>query len=111
MAGKPPVATAHTNRKQALLYEFPLKPGRVTLFRVSQALGQPKVILASGEMLARDMAFTGTAGVIQFDRGTVAVLQAMIGSGLEHHMALAYGDHRPALRQLAATLDLPLLEI
>ena len=34
-----------------------------------------------------------------------------IASGLEHHMALAYGDHRAALRDTAAALGIPVLEI
>jgi L-fucose isomerase-like protein len=57
------------------------------------------------------MAFTGTSGVMRFDRPADAVLDNVIASGLEHHMALAYGDFRPQLRQLAATLGLPVLEI
>jgi L-fucose isomerase-like protein len=106
-----PRATVHTNRKQALLYEFPLKPGRVTFFRLSQALGAPKIILASGEMLARDMAFTGTSGVVKFDHGAKAVLQDVIASGLEHHMALTYGDHMDALKAIAAGMELPVVEL
>ena len=39
------------------------------------------------------------------------VLDEIIASGLEHHMALAYGDHRDALRGTAGALGLPLLEI
>ena len=111
MAATPPRATVHTNRKQALLYEFALKPGQVTLFRVSQARGAVQVVLAQGEMLERPMAFTGTSGVLRFDRGTAHVLADLIGSGLEHHMALAYGDHTQALEGVAAALDVPVLEL
>ena len=106
-----PRATIHTNRKMPLLFEFPLKPGRVTFMRISQAFGQPKMILASGEMLKRPMAFTGTSGVVRFDGGTERALDRMIASGLEHHMALAYGEHRAALRDVAAALGLAVLEI
>lgn len=111
MAARMPTATVHTNRKQALLMEFPLKPGRVTMFRVSQARGRAHVVIATGEMLERDMAFTGTSGVVRFDRGTGPVLDALIGSGLEHHMALAYGDHATALEGVAAAMDIPFLEL
>ena len=106
-----PHATIHTNRKMPLLYEFPLKPGRVTFARVSQAHGQPRLVISGGEALKRPKAFTGTSGVIRFDRPAADVLDDVIASGLEHHMALAYGDHRPALRQAAAALGLPVLEI
>lgn len=106
-----PSATIHTNRKMPLLYEFPLKPGRVTLMRISQSFGETKMILSGGEMLQRPMAFTGTSGVIRFDRQVDDVLPDLINSGLEHHMALTYGDHRDILLGIAAELQLPVLEI
>lgn len=104
-------ATVHTNRKQPLLYQFPLKAGPVTLVRVSQSHNTPKLVLSFGEMLARPAAFTGTSGVLRFERPAGDVLQDLIAAGLEHHMALAYGDHRAALRTAAGALGLPLLEI
>ncbi len=104
-------ATVHTNRKQPLLYQFALKPGPVTFLRISQAQGRPRMVLGYGEMLRRPMAFTGTSGVVRFARPAGRVLDDIIASGLEHHMALAYGDHRDTLRGVAGALGLPLLEI
>ncbi|MEP1209479.1 MAG: hypothetical protein ABJM29_01955 [Rhizobiaceae bacterium] len=106
-----PSATIHTNRKMPLLFEFPLKPGRVTLMRISQAYGETKMILTGGDMLRRPMSFTGTSGVIRFDRPVSHVLPDIINSGIEHHMALSYGDHRQLLREVAAAMQLPILEI
>ena len=62
-------------------------------------------------MLKRPLAFTGTAGVVRFDSGSAAVLSTIIGGALEHHMALAYGDHRAALEGAAAELGLPVLRL
>ena len=104
-------ATIHTNRRMPLLYEFALKPGRVTLMRLSQAFGDHKLVIASGEMLQRPMAFTGTSGVLRFDRPASDVLPAVFDSGLEHHMALAYGDYGDALLSLATQLDLPVIRL
>ncbi|MEM6462718.1 MAG: hypothetical protein AAF724_12450 [Pseudomonadota bacterium] len=104
-------ATIHTNRKMPLLYQFALKPGRVTLVRISQAHGNQKLIVARGEMLQRPMAFTGTSGVVRFDRPVAEVLPDVINSGLEHHMALAYGDHIGPLLDAAAALDLPVIRL
>ena len=104
-------ATVHTNRKQPLLYQFPLKPGAVTMVRISQSYNQPKMILAYGEVLRRPMAYTGTSGVVRFTRSANDVLTDILASGLEHHMALTYGDHRNALRATAGAMGLPLLEI
>lgn len=109
--GTTPSATVHTNRKMPLLYEFPLKPGPVTLMRISQSHNVPKMILSAGEMLDRPMAYTGTSGVLRFERPVNDVLNDVIASGLEHHMALTYGDHRDTLRGVAGALGLPLLEI
>jgi len=104
-------ATIHTNRKMPLLYEFPLKPGKVTLMRISQAFGETKMILAGADMLDRPMAFTGTSGVIRFERDASQVLDDLIASGAEHHMALVYGEYRPQLRSVAASMNLPILEL
>ncbi len=104
-------ATIHTNRKQPLLYQFTLKPGPVTFLRISQAHGRLHMVLGYGEMLRRPMAFTGTSGVVRFERDAGAVLQDIIASGLEHHMALAYGDHRDTLRGVAGAMGLPVLEL
>lgn len=109
--GVPPRATIHSNRRMPLLLEFPLRPGRVTLARLSQARGEPCLVLAGAEMLARPMAFTGTSGVLRPESGAGPFLARLIGGGIEHHLALAYGEHRPALRAAAAALGLPLMEL
>ncbi len=105
------VATIHTNRKMPLLYEFTLKPGPVTLMRISQAFGETKMVLAKAEMIDRPMAFTGTSGVMRFEKSADTVLDAVIASGLEHHMALAYGDHIETLESTAAALGIPVLRL
>jgi L-fucose isomerase-like protein len=104
-------ATIHTNRKMPLLFEFPLKPGRVTVFRISQARGRPTAVIGGGEVLKRPMAFTGTSGVVRFDTPAKDLLDRIMGAALEHHMALAYGDHRNALDAAARSLGLPVLDL
>ncbi|MBL0937027.1 MAG: hypothetical protein IBJ07_19985 [Rhizobiaceae bacterium] len=103
-------AAIHSNRKMPLLFEFPLKPGRVTFARISQARGHPTMVIAGGEMKRRPLAFSGTAGVLAFDAPIDTVARTIVGAGLEHHLSLVYGDHRPALRALAAEMGLPVLE-
>ncbi|RST81530.1 hypothetical protein EJC49_23975 [Aquibium carbonis] len=104
-------ATIHTNRKMPLLFEFPLKPGRVTFFRIRQARGRPTAVIGGGEVLKRPMAFTGTSGVVRFDTPAKILLDRIMGAALEHHMALAYGDHRNALDAAARSLGLPVLDL
>lgn len=106
-----PVGTIHSNRKLPLLLEFPLKPGRVTLARLSEATGGYRLVVGGGEMIRAPLSFSGTSGVIRFDRPADDVLDAILTEGLEHHMALTYGDHIPALLALAKMLDLPVLHL
>ena len=104
-------ATIHTNRRMPLLHQFPLKPGRVTLARLSQAKNEKKMMIAGAEVLRAPMAFTGTSGVIRFDKAVSEVCTTIMCEGLEHHFALAYGDHLDSLRQIASRLELPVLQI
>ncbi len=106
-----PEATIHTNRKMPLLHQFPLKPGRVSLARLSQAKNETKLMIAGAEVERAPMAFTGTSGVIRFDRPVGEVCETIMEEGLEHHFALAYGDHLDALEQVANRLDIPVLRL
>lgn len=106
-----PRATIHSNRRMPLLMEFPLKPGRVTLARLSQAEGDFRLVVGSGSMLRAPLSFSGTSGVIRFDRPAAEVLDTLIGHGLEHHVAITYGDYTPSLEVLAQLLRMPLLRL
>jgi L-fucose isomerase-like protein len=106
-----PRATIHSNRKLPLLMEFPLKPGRVTIARLSQATGEYRLVVARGEMLRAPMSFSGTSGVIRFDRPAGEVLDMIMAEGLDHHVSITYGDHVDALLALARLLDLPVLRL
>ncbi len=106
-----PGVTIHSNRKLPLLMEFPLKPGRVTVARLSAATGELRLVIAGGEMVRGDKPFSGTCGFLRFERPARVVLDTILSEGLEHHISLTYGDHRPALRALAQMLRLPILEL
>lgn len=106
-----PQATIHSNRQKPLLMQFPLKPGRVTFARLSEATGEFRLIIGGGEMLKAPPAFTGTCGAVRFDSGAAAVMDAIMREGLEHHISLAYGDHQDALASLARMLGLPVLRL
>ena len=96
-----PQATIHSNREKPLLLQFPLKPGRVTIARLSEATGEFRLVIGGGEMLQAPPAFTGTSGTIRFDSGAAAVMNTVLREGLEHHLSLTYGDHQAVLESLA----------
>ena len=106
-----PKATIHTNRKMPLLFEFPLKEGDVTLMRISKGLGKLKMVISSGTILKREMAFTGTSGVIRFKNSSEVFLNNLIETGLEHHIAITYGNHKNLLIEVASCMNLPVIEI
>ncbi len=106
-----PEGGIHSNRKVPLVMEFPLKPGRITAARVSQANGRFTLVVGGGQMLSALKSFTGTSGVVRFDRPASDVLDTILSEGLEHHLAITYGDYVPALVALANLLDLPVLQL
>ena len=105
--------TIHSNRQLPLLMEFPLKPGRVTIARLSEAPGEGhyQLVVGGGEMVRAPMSFSGTSGVLRFDNGAQTALDTIMEEGLEHHISLTYGDHVPALLALAEMLRLPVVRL
>ena len=104
-------ATIHTNRRMPLLFEFPLKSGPVTLCRISQARNELKLVVCTGEMLKKPMAFTGTSGVLKFSSDGTKVINDIMNLGLEHHMVLGYGDHTESIKLAAAALGIKFYQI
>jgi L-fucose isomerase-like protein len=107
----PPRGTIHSNRELPLLMEFPLKPGRVTIARLSEATGSYRLVVGGGEILRAPLSFSGTSGVLRFDRPAAQVLDTILQEGLDHHLSLTYGDYVPALLALGEMLDLPVLRL
>jgi L-fucose isomerase-like protein len=107
-----PRGTIHSNRKLPLLMEFPLKPGRVTIARLSESKGAGyRLVVGRGEMLARPNSFSGTSGVCRFDSPVEEVLDVIMGEGLEHHYSITYGDYFDSLLALTEMLQLPVVQL
>ncbi len=104
-------ATIHSNRKLPLLNEFPLKPGRFTIARLSKGHGKTSLVIGGGTMQRAPLAYSGTAGVASLDSPINEVLDNMMQAGLEHHTSIVYGEHRPALRVLAELLGIDVIEL
>ena len=107
----PVEAGIHSNRKKPLVNEFPLKPGNVTIFRLSQSLNLSRMVICKGTMIKAPKSFSGTSGVIRFDKPSTQVLDKIIEEGLEHHYAITYSDVYKPLKVLARQLKLPVLEL
>jgi L-fucose isomerase-like protein len=108
---EPTGVTIHSNRKLPLLFEFSLKPGRVTVARLTESSGQYRMVVGRGEIIPGPKSFSGTSGYLRFDRPAREVLDFILEEGLEHHISLTYGDYVPALEALASLLNLSILKI
>jgi L-fucose isomerase-like protein len=83
----------------------------LTVARLSEATGTYRLVIGTGEMVRAPKSFSGTSGVVKFDRPAAAVLDTILSEGLEHHISLTYGDHVDALLYLAKMLELPVLRL
>jgi L-fucose isomerase-like protein len=110
----------HSNRKVPLVFEFPLRPGQVTIARLSQspgpaaenaAAGGMRLVLGRGEMLRAPKPFSGTSGTLRLERPARHFFDALMRQGLEHHVSLAYGDYYATLKIAAGMLNLKIFEL
>tara|TARA_B100000315_G_C14252130_1_gene440236 strand:- start:403 stop:615 length:213 start_codon:yes stop_codon:yes gene_type:complete len=69
------------------------------------------MVIGRGTMLKAPKSFSGTSGVIRFDKSVSQVLDTVIREGLEHHYAISYSNVEKTLRILARQLNLPVLEL
>ena len=106
-----PVGITHPNRHRALANQFALRPGRVTLARLSQSANEITMVVGGGEILRRPRPFQGTCGVLRWDRPIGDVMSTVFDRGLEHHLGIVYGEHRDALTALAAQWHVPVVEL
>ncbi len=106
-----PVAITHPNRHRALANQFALRPGRVTVARLSQARNETSLVIGGAEMLARPRPFVGTCGVLRWDGGVDRAVEVVFGRGLEHHVGIVYGEWRDELRSLAAAWGVPVVSL
>lgn len=106
-----PIGTIHTNRKLPLLSQFPLKPGPVTIARLSRGGGKLQLVLGRAEMLKAPLAYAGTSGVARFARPLRQVADTLMAHGLEHHTAIVYGDYLKELQIFAKWMDLSVVEL
>ena len=101
-------ATIHSNRKKPLLHNFALKPGKITIFRVSKSENKLKFFVLKAEILNKKNSFSGTSGVVKFAKNTYPKLKRIFSSGMEHHFAFTYGNIYSDLIKISKQLNIPI---
>lgn len=114
--GVQPVGITHPNRHRALVGQFALRPARVTVARISQAVPATEgpgmvMVVGAGEILDRPRPFSGTCGVVRWDRPAADVVGSVLRHGLEHHLCVVEGDHRATLVALARELGIGVIDL
>ena len=107
----PAEAINHGNRNLPLLLQFPFKPGKITLARISQTDGEFKIFTGRGEMLDKPRPFSGTCGIFKLERPVSDILETIIVNGMEHHLAFTYGDYLTELNIIADMLHIPIINL
>ena len=108
---EPRGVTIHSNRRIPLLFEFSLKPGLVTVARLTESSGEYRLVIGRGEIIRGPKSFSGTSGLLQFDCPAREVLDKILTEGLEHHISITYGDYADVLTKFAQLLNLPILQL
>jgi L-fucose isomerase-like protein len=62
-------------------------------------------------MIRGPKSFSGTSGLLRFDRPAKEVLDVILTQGLEHHISITYGDFTAALTAFAKLLSIPILSL
>ncbi|AEE97834.1 L-fucose isomerase [Mahella australiensis] len=110
--GCKPVASVHPNRKQGLVYDFVLKPGNVTIMRLSKGLSDFRMLVMEGKALDENSShFTGTSVEIRFDKNIEDIAETLFYNGIEHHYCIGYGNHSRQLFELAREIGIDVLKV
>ncbi|MBT8239620.1 MAG: hypothetical protein KJN63_00160, partial [Acidimicrobiia bacterium] len=107
----PVEAGEHPNRHVPLTVNFGLRPGRVTVARLSRSRNRLRLVVGAGEVKAGPPPFIGTSGVVVMDSPVPQLHRILIAEGLEHHFGVAYGDHRRAVQALGWIWGLEVIDI
>ena len=106
-AGGPSLMNLH----MALLHEFRLRPGRITIARLGHSDGGLRPALGSGEILDEPRPFAGTAAVVRPDTPAHEMVATVLAEGLDHHYGLVPGDVRGVMVAFAEALDIPVVAL
>lgn len=87
--------------------EFPLKPGKVTITRITRPIdGKFGILIATGEALPVSPRLRGNPANVRLDVPLDRFLDALVEGGVEHHLIMAYGDLSEELKLLSEIMDL-----
>jgi L-fucose isomerase-like protein len=102
MKGELPVSSGDT---QAGLYQFQLKPGRVTFCRLAEYDGAWKMLIAGGDIVPSGETLAGTWSWVAVP-DHARLYRTLVEEGFIHHASMIHGDQTQALLQACKFLDI-----
>ena len=94
-----------------LTTEFALKPGKVTVARLSINQDKYRLLITTGEAVDTLQTPSGTAAVVKFDCRVKNLVDTIIYGGYEHHLGLVYADIKEELIELGRLLNIETLAL
>ena len=88
-----------------------LKPGYVTIARLHNFHGQYKLVLMRGEALDRDRVTRGCMTQVKMTAPVRRTTERLIEEEIPHHYVLVWDDIYDAMKQTAALLNIPVIEL
>ncbi len=102
MVGELPIREAN---EQAGLYQFQLKPGKVTLCRLAEYDNEWKMLITSGEIIPSEEELAGTWAWVEL-KDHQKLYRTLVEEGFIHHASMIHGDQVKALQQACKFLDI-----
>jgi L-fucose isomerase-like protein len=90
---------------QAGLYQFQLKPGKVTFCRLAEYDDQWKMLITTGEIIPSDEVLAGTWAWVEV-KDHRKLYRTLVEEGFVHHASMIHGDQTASLLLACKFLDI-----
>ncbi len=90
---------------QAGLYQFQIKPGRVTITRLVEYDGEWKMLIVPGEIIRSDEELAGTWAWVEV-KDHLKLYRTLVEEGFIHHASMIHGDQTQSLVLACKLLDI-----
>ncbi len=95
--------------KGGVTVEFPLKPGRVTLAKLSSAKRTYKMFVTTGEAVQTGQVIRGTCVNVKLDSNVNKILEIILKEGIEQHYSMVYEDIKDELIQFCDLMGIKIV--
>ena len=96
---------SNTKDTQAGLYQFQLKPGKVTFCRLQEYDDRWKMLITSGEIIPSQEILAGTWSWVEV-ADHQKLYRTLVEEGFVHHASMIHGDYTEALKLACKFLDI-----